>query len=76
MQKNEQTALLADKDVQRILQVAEGLLNGTKRLVIVSEATPDKVCTYAGTTTTNPEFQDVVHYKHTFKVEDCNAETE
>jgi hypothetical protein len=57
---------------QGIYNMLEGLLTGQKRLVIVSEATPDQVCVYAGTQTTDPEFTQVVHYKHTFKVEDCD----
>lgn len=61
--------LLSHPDAQRVLWLIEGLLNGTKKLVIVSEATLDTDIIERGG---EREVLPIVHYKHTFKVEDTS----
>lgn len=63
--------LLANEDVQKLMKVVEGLLNGSKKLVIESVATP-KYTTTKDSTGVEEALRTTfsVNYKHTFKVED------
>lgn len=60
-------ALLENLDVQRFLGVLNGLLTGTKKLVIESIATPKL------TQNNYNVDQPCVDYVHTFRVEDVSG---
>jgi hypothetical protein len=65
-----QEPILSDDKVRAMAQVLSDIFEGTKKLVIVSEATPDVVASFDSEGSVVS--RELVHYRHTFKVEDVN----